>query len=101
MNLIIAGKRGISPDMAKALGKALDVSADYFANLQQMYVARNRLDETHGNAIAIHPVSRFAPNRAARHATPPSRPTSPHPSARHDRCHSVIVAARTYPQAQP
>lgn len=37
VNMIIAGKRGISPDMAKALGKAFDVSAGYFANLQQAY----------------------------------------------------------------
>ena len=44
VNLIIAGKRGISPDMAKALGKALDVSADYFANLQQMYEMANARD---------------------------------------------------------
>lgn len=37
VNLIVSGKRGISPDMAKALGKAFDVSADYFANLQKAY----------------------------------------------------------------
>lgn len=37
VNLICSGKRGISPDMAKALGKAFDVSAEYFANLQQSY----------------------------------------------------------------
>jgi HTH-type transcriptional regulator/antitoxin HigA len=37
VNLIISGKRGISPEMAKALGKAFDVSAEYFANLQQAY----------------------------------------------------------------
>lgn len=37
LNPIISGKRGISPEMAKALGEAFDVSADYFANLQQAY----------------------------------------------------------------
>jgi HTH-type transcriptional regulator/antitoxin HigA len=37
VNLIISGKRGISPEMAKAMGDAFDVSAEYFANLQQMY----------------------------------------------------------------
>lgn len=37
VNMIIAGKRGISPEMAKAFGKAFDVSASYFANLQQAY----------------------------------------------------------------
>lgn len=44
VNLILAGKRGISPDMAKALSKALDVSADYFANLQKMYEMANARD---------------------------------------------------------
>lgn len=34
INTIIAGKRGISPDMAKALGDAFDVSPEYFSNLQ-------------------------------------------------------------------
>jgi HTH-type transcriptional regulator/antitoxin HigA len=37
VNLIASGKRGISPDMAKALGQAFDVSAEYFANLQKAY----------------------------------------------------------------
>ncbi|MFT3965716.1 MAG: HigA family addiction module antitoxin [Sphingobium sp.] len=37
VNMITSGKRGISPDMAKALGTAFDVSADYFANLQKAY----------------------------------------------------------------
>jgi HTH-type transcriptional regulator / antitoxin HigA len=37
VNLIVSGKRGISPEMAKALGDAFDVSAEYFANLQKMY----------------------------------------------------------------
>jgi HTH-type transcriptional regulator/antitoxin HigA len=37
LNLILAGKRGISPEMAKALGQAFDVPAQFFANLQQAY----------------------------------------------------------------
>jgi len=37
VNLIIAGKRGISAEMAKALGKAFDVPAEFFANLQKLY----------------------------------------------------------------
>ena len=41
VNLITSGKRGISPDMAKALGKAFDVSAEYFANLQKAFEMSN------------------------------------------------------------
>jgi len=41
VNLILSGKRGISPEMAKALGKAFDVSAAYFANLQQAFEMAN------------------------------------------------------------
>jgi len=37
VNLIVSGKRGISPEMAKALGQAFGVSAEYFANLQRAY----------------------------------------------------------------
>lgn len=37
VNMIISGKRGISPDMAKALGDAFEVSPEFFANLQRMY----------------------------------------------------------------
>lgn len=37
LNLIFSGKRGISPDMSKALGQALSVSEDYFSNLQKAY----------------------------------------------------------------
>lgn len=40
-NLIISGKRGIRPEMAKALGELFDVSAEYFANLQLMYDTAN------------------------------------------------------------
>jgi len=37
LNLIVSEKRGISPDMSKALGEALDLPLDYFANLQSAY----------------------------------------------------------------
>ncbi len=37
VNLILSGKRGISPEMAKALGKAFDVEAELFINLQRAY----------------------------------------------------------------
>src|SRR5579864_4393773 len=37
VNMIVSGKRGISPDMARALGDAFDVSPDLFANLQKDY----------------------------------------------------------------
>lgn len=37
VNMILSGKRGISPEMAKALGDAFDVPAEFFMNLQQAY----------------------------------------------------------------
>jgi HTH-type transcriptional regulator / antitoxin HigA len=37
LNPILNGKRGISPDMAKAFGLAFNVPAEFFANLQQAY----------------------------------------------------------------
>lgn len=37
VNMIVSGKRGISPDMARALGDAFDVNPDLFANLQKDY----------------------------------------------------------------
>src|SRR6266567_5792311 len=37
VNLIVSGKRGISPGMAKALGAAFDVSPELFVNLQKAY----------------------------------------------------------------
>lgn len=37
INPILSGKRGVSPDMAKALSKAFGVSAEYFFNLQKAY----------------------------------------------------------------
>ena len=37
VNLILSGKSGISPEMAKALGEAFDINPDTFANLQKAY----------------------------------------------------------------
>lgn len=37
VNMIISGKRGISPEMAKSLGDAFKVSPELFANLQTAY----------------------------------------------------------------
>lgn len=37
VTMILTGKRGISADMAKALGGAFDVSPEFFANLQKSY----------------------------------------------------------------
>jgi HTH-type transcriptional regulator/antitoxin HigA len=37
VNMIVSGKRGISPEMAKALGEAFDVSPLFFSNLQKAY----------------------------------------------------------------
>lgn len=37
VNLIVAGRRGISAEMAKAMGDAFDVPGEFFANLQKMY----------------------------------------------------------------
>lgn len=37
VNMIISGKRGITHNMAKALGEAFDMSADFFSNLQKAY----------------------------------------------------------------
>jgi|TARA_Y100000034_G_scaffold118164_1_gene158540 HTH-type transcriptional regulator/antitoxin HigA len=37
VNVIISGKRGISPEMAKAFGKAFDVPPEFFLNLQKAY----------------------------------------------------------------
>lgn len=37
VNMIVSGKRGISPEMAKSLGHAFDVHPDFFANLQKAF----------------------------------------------------------------
>lgn len=37
VNMIVSGKQGISPEMARALGEAFDVDPEFFANLQKSY----------------------------------------------------------------
>src|SRR5688572_23980497 len=37
VNMLVSGKRGISADMARALGDAFDVSPEFFVNLQTAY----------------------------------------------------------------
>jgi HTH-type transcriptional regulator/antitoxin HigA len=37
VNMILSGKRGISPEMAKALGDAFSVNPEFFVNLQRAY----------------------------------------------------------------
>ena len=37
VNMIISGKRGISPEMSKALGDAFDVAPSFFSNLQNAH----------------------------------------------------------------
>lgn len=37
LNPILSGKRAITPDMARTLGDAFDVPAEFFANLQKQY----------------------------------------------------------------
>jgi HTH-type transcriptional regulator/antitoxin HigA len=37
VNLLVSGKRGISPEMAKALGAAFSVPPEFFSNLQKAY----------------------------------------------------------------
>lgn len=37
VGMIVSGRRGISAEMAKSLGDAFEVSAEFFANLQKAY----------------------------------------------------------------
>ncbi len=41
VNMLTSGKRGISAEMAKKLGEAFDVPAEFFANLQRMFDLAN------------------------------------------------------------
>lgn len=51
VNQIVSGKRGISPEMAKALGAAFDVHEQLFANLQQVYQMSKARNPEPGVAI--------------------------------------------------
>jgi HTH-type transcriptional regulator/antitoxin HigA len=48
VNMLVSGKRGISPEMAKALGGAFDVSPDLFINLQRAYEMSHARDPDPG-----------------------------------------------------
>jgi HTH-type transcriptional regulator / antitoxin HigA len=52
INEIIMGKRGISPDTAKALGSAFDTSAQYWMNLESAYQLWRIKDTENGSAIS-------------------------------------------------
>ena len=59
LNTIMSGKRGISSDMAKALGKALDVPAEFFANLQQAFDLARAHEPDEGVAVRAQLQARF------------------------------------------
>ncbi|MCC8997309.1 MAG: HigA family addiction module antitoxin [Nitrosomonas sp.] len=50
INMLVSGKRGISPEMAKALGDAFGVPADLFSNLQRTFDLANARDPNPGIA---------------------------------------------------
>jgi len=50
VNMIVSGKRGISPEMAKALSQAFDVNPEFFANLQKSYEMANAKEPDPGIA---------------------------------------------------
>lgn len=61
INPIMSGKRGISPDMARALSKAFDISAEYFLNMQKSYelsMAREAdpAIERRANLLSAYPI---------------------------------------------
>jgi addiction module HigA family antidote len=61
VNLIISGKRGITPSMAKALGSAFGVSAEFFVNLQSVFDLLHARDSDPGivrraRLLAAYPV---------------------------------------------
>jgi|SRR5690625_4131064 len=51
INEIVHGKRAITADTALRLGRALDMSPDFWLNLQSRY-ARDRIERTRGKQIA-------------------------------------------------
>ncbi len=59
VNMILSGKRGISADMAKALGGAFDVQAEFFANLQRTYDLSQARDPDPGVARKARLQSRY------------------------------------------
>src|SRR5205823_1144921 len=59
LNMILSGKRGISPEMAKALGDAFDVPAELFLNLQKSYELAQARDPDPGVAKRARLQSRY------------------------------------------
>jgi HTH-type transcriptional regulator / antitoxin HigA len=59
LTAIMSGRRGISSDMAKALGAAFDVPAEFFANLQQAYDLAHASDPEIGVAVRAQLQARF------------------------------------------
>src|SRR5213075_2070342 len=59
INPILSGKRGISPEMAKALGEAFDVPAEFFMNLQQAYDLSRAASPDPGVAIRAKMQTRY------------------------------------------
>src|SRR5438477_10430436 len=59
LNTILSGKRGISPEMAKALGEAFDVPAEFFMNLQQAYDLSRAASPDPGVAIRAKMQTRY------------------------------------------
>ncbi len=59
VNVILSGKRGISPDMARALGDAFDVNPEFFANLQKAYDLSKASAPNPGVAIRAQMQSKF------------------------------------------
>lgn len=51
VNMIVGGKRGISPEMAKALGLAFNVDPVFFLNLQRMYELSQAKEPDAGIAV--------------------------------------------------
>ncbi len=51
INEIVQGKRAVTADTAIRLGRALDVSPDFWMNLQARY-ARDQIERTRGKQIA-------------------------------------------------
>lgn len=51
LNPLLSGKRGVSPEMAKALGKAFDVPPEFFLNLQKAYELAQAQEPNPGVAV--------------------------------------------------
>lgn len=59
LNPILSGKRGISPEMAKAFGQAFDVPAEFFLNLQKAYDLTRAQEPSPGVAIRARMQSKY------------------------------------------